>query len=295
MSLNPSSSNSTNPSPCDPPTQSLALRSQITGGDFHQQIQHAPFPPDEPGINPMELRHLGENLKIIPVPSVVDDLETTAKKMEALAKVVGDGNSLALWTGLKLASAHPRDPESIAKSQMTPPEIELYEAWQRAKSRRAENKLNSEVSQKAPETEEMGCPAPFDWQKNVHPVPQGAQSLKKFTQRAQAMDIIWEHQGAMPEHASWLTFKCPEALPLVKAVCRVQNAEEHYRNNQDPHTRGLTDMEAAEVETVRKIVSIAERNKTRELEKIRKLTRSINEAAAVLKARVQWLEDKMKS
>jgi transposase len=59
--------------------------------------------------------------------------------------------------------------------------------------------------------------------------------------------------------------------------------------------RGLTDMEAAEVETVRKIVSLAERNRTRELEKIRKLTRSITESAAVVKARVKVLEDKMNS
>jgi uncharacterized protein YlxW (UPF0749 family) len=59
--------------------------------------------------------------------------------------------------------------------------------------------------------------------------------------------------------------------------------------------RGLTDVEAAEVETVRKIVSLAERNRTRELEKIRKLTRSITESAAVIKARVKSLEDKMNS
>ncbi|RLL95643.1 hypothetical protein CFD26_105823 [Aspergillus turcosus] len=273
--------------------QSLPFRNQATGGYLDEQSNDATTQNPEPALDPTDLKHLGENLKILPVPSVNDDLETTAKKMRALAKVVSDGNSLALFTGLQMASEHSRDPESIAVSQMTPDERFMYEAWQEARKHRKRKNPDDQDSEETSNRGRMVPAVDIDWVKNVAPVPDGAQSLKKFTERAAAMDIVWDHQGATPENAAWLTFNLPAILPLVKAVCRVRTAEKHRQNNRDPSMRGLTDMEAAEVETVRKIVSLAERNRTRELEKIRKLTRSITESAAVIKARIKALEDKM--
>ncbi|KAF7176966.1 hypothetical protein CNMCM7691_004391 [Aspergillus felis] len=274
-------------------TQSLPLRNQATGGCSDEQSNNAITQDPEAAIDPTDLQHLGENLKILPVPSVNDDLETTAKKMRALAKVVSDGNSLALFTGLQMASQHLEDPKSLAVSQMTIDERVQYEAWQRARKNRTRKNPGDQDSEEASNRGGEVPAVDFDWVKNVAPVPDGAQSLKKFTERAAAMDIIWDHQGATPENAAWLTFNLPAILPLVKAVCRVRTAERHRQNNRDPSMRRLTDMEVAEVETVRKIVSLAERNRTRELEKIRKLTRSITESAAVIKARVKSLEDKM--
>jgi hypothetical protein len=272
-------------------TQSLPLRNQATGGCSDEQSSND-ITQNPEGTN---LQHLGENLKILPVPSVNDDLETTAKKMKALAKVVSDGNSLALFTGLQVASQHLTDPKSIAVSQMTIDERVQYEAWQRARKNRTRKNPSDQESEETPNCGGKVPAVDFDWVENVAPVPDGAQSLKKFSERAAAMDIIWDHHGATPENAAWLTFNLPAILPLVKAVCRVRTAERHHQNNRDPSMRGLTDVEAAEVETVRKIVSLAERNRTRELEKIRKLTRSITESAAVIKARVKSLEDKMNS
>jgi hypothetical protein len=271
---------------------SLPFRNQATEGGFDEQSNNATTQNPEPALDPTDLRHLGENLKLLPVPSVNDDLETTAKKMRALAQVVSDGNSLALFTGLQMASQHSRDPESIAVSQMTPDERWMYEAWQKSRKRRKRKNPDDQDSEEAPTRGRVPA-VDFDWVKNVAPVPDGAQSLKKFTERAAAMDIVWDHQGATPENAAWLTFNLPAALPLVKAVSRVRNAEKHRQNSRDSSMRGLTDMEAAEVETVRKIVSLAERNRTRELEKIRKLTRSITESAAGIKARIKYLEEKM--
>ncbi|KAF7159084.1 hypothetical protein CNMCM5623_004317 [Aspergillus felis] len=256
-------------------TQSLPLRNQATGGCSDEQSNNAITQDPEAAIDPTDLQHLGENLKILPVPSVNDDLETTAKKMRALAKV------------------HLEDPKSLAVSQMTIDERVQYEAWQRARKNRTRKNPGDQDSEEASNRGGEVPAVDFDWVKNVAPVPDGAQSLKKFTERAAAMDIIWDHQGATPENAAWLTFNLPAILPLVKAVCRVRTAERHRQNNRDPSMRRLTDMEVAEVETVRKIVSLAERNRTRELEKIRKLTRSITESAAVIKARVKSLEDKM--
>lgn len=201
-----------------------------------------------------------------PVPDTTDDLEATAQKLEALAKVVTDGNSLALFTGLQLSSPRPRDAEGIAKSQMTPSERDAYENWK---------------------TNRVPVP-PFDWERNKSALPGGrAQTVKKFTRRAEAMDLVWVHSGATAEHASWLTFNMVGTLPLVKAVTRVLATKKQFRD--DPLSE-LSPMEAAEVETARTIVYIAERNRERELRRIRQLTRSISRSTGVLNARLATLE-----
>lgn len=200
-----------------------------------------------------------------PVPSTTDDLETTAQKLEALANVVREGNSLALYTGLKLSSPKPRDAEGIAVSQMTPSELETYTDW-KAKT--------------APVP-------PFDWEHNKTAIPTGAQSEKKFTRRAEAMDVVWGYKGATAEHASWLTFNMPGMLPLVKAVSRVLTAQLHYQN--DPLVN-LGPMEVAEIETAKSIVRIASANRERELQRIRKATRSMTRSIEVLNSRMDSLE-----
>ncbi|RAL14282.1 uncharacterized protein BO97DRAFT_404262 [Aspergillus homomorphus CBS 101889] len=227
-------------------------------------------------MDPTQMLQLSENLKFLPVPTATDDLEATMKKMEDLAQIVAQGNSLALFTGLALASQTTRDTESLAKEQLSPEETALYEAWQ---ARKADPNL-------------AGSPLPsFDWNANVAPIPEGAQSLKNFTKRAAAMDVIFEHQGATPENASWLTTHMPEVLPLVKAVTKIANVKQSLAAQNQAQYRGLTDMEAAEVETVRKIVAIAETNTNRELERMRRLARSIREAASIIKSRAEALQN----
>ncbi|ODM16468.1 hypothetical protein SI65_07975 [Aspergillus cristatus] len=240
----------------------------------------------------MSLQNLRQDFTIHPIPEIDDDLETTATKLKDLASVVQKGNSLALWTGLKVATPQPRsDAETNARMQMTPSERQAYDAWKEGKYQIPE----------------------FEWTGNVAVVPNGAQSLKKFEKRAVAMDIIWgwrplsqpereedkEKEGssgvstrATPENASWLTFNMPATLPLIQAVVRVLNAEKQAQQN--PHA-GLSEMEVVEMETARKIVAAAERNRSRELERIRLLTRSISQNTEVMKARIQSLEKRLQS
>ncbi|KAE8354804.1 hypothetical protein BDV28DRAFT_130175 [Aspergillus coremiiformis] len=237
-------------------------------------------------MDPLALKDLGETLQILPVPADTDDLETTSRKMQDLAKIVEEGNSLALWTGLKLASKNNfRDPEILAKAQMTTSELELYERWERLQNIRndvddSHNHTDNSKPLIIPE---------FNWNENTAPVPTGALSVRKFTQRAAAMDIVWGHQGATPEHASWLTFNMPSMLPLIKAINKISNIQKHIQDT-DPLAGRLTDMEVAEIETVRRVVAVAEGNRIRELERIRKLAKSIYESVAVLKSRAQELE-----
>ncbi|PLN83317.1 hypothetical protein BDW42DRAFT_67560 [Aspergillus taichungensis] len=234
------------------------------------------------GLDPIDLLALSQDLRgFISVPDDGEDLETTAQKMEGLAKVVRDGNSLALYTGLKMAPPQPQSPEELAVATMTPQEQMMYNAW------KANRK--SDQSSRDPSTPQV--PQAFDWDANVAPVPTGAHSRKKFAQRAAAMDLVWGHKGATPEHAAWLTFHMPGGLPLVKAVAKIANITKHMEEH-DPQSRRLGDKEAVELETIRQIITVAERNRSRELERIRTMTRNIAESVTILKSRVHSLETK---
>ncbi|PKY05944.1 hypothetical protein P168DRAFT_317449 [Aspergillus campestris IBT 28561] len=232
------------------------------------------------GLDPIDLLALSQDLRIIPIPEDGDDLETTAQKMEDLAKVVRGGNSLALYTGLKLAPPQPQNPEEIVVAEMSLQERTMYNAWKRSRE--------SDQSSRDPST--VYVPRPFDWDANVAPAPTGAHSRKKFAERAAAMDLIWGHEGATPEHASWLTFHRTGLLPLVNAIAKVTRRTKHMKDHGPKSQGGLSDMEAAELETIRQTITVAERNRSRELERIRTMTRTIAESVTILKSRVHDLE-----
>ncbi|KAL3460764.1 hypothetical protein BJX64DRAFT_174569 [Aspergillus heterothallicus] len=267
-------------------------------------------------IDPVNLMSLSQTFHILPTPEDGDDLQQTADKLHQLAEVVKQGNSLALWTGMKLAPQSLQDAESIVKAQMTVYEREVYEAWKEwSVTSRGEGEPSTTAAAAAPSSATTdagdaslsdrvsGSPRPrgfqlpdFDWQANVTPIPQGAQSLKKFTQRAVAMDIVFGHQGATPENAAWLTFNMVPFLPIIKAVTKISNMERHFQENRikskNASAQGLSDVEAAEIETARRIVAAAERNVNRELERLRRMTRELNRSIAVLRARMRQLEKK---
>ncbi|PLB35642.1 uncharacterized protein BDW47DRAFT_109906 [Aspergillus candidus] len=231
------------------------------------------------GLDSIDLLALSQDLRIIPIPEDGDDLETTAQKMEDLAKVAQGGNSLALSTGLKLAPPQPQNPEEIVMAEMTPQERTMYNAWKR--SREPDRSSRDLLDPQLPRT--------FDWDANVAPAPTGARSHKKFAERAAAMDLVWGHEGATPEHAAWLTFHRPNLLPLVNVIAKVIRRTKHMKDH-GPQSRGLSDMEAAELETIRQIVTVAERNRCRELERIRTMTRTIAESVTVIKSHKQYLK-----
>ncbi|KAJ0427032.1 hypothetical protein BJY00DRAFT_307016 [Aspergillus carlsbadensis] len=248
------------------------------------EISSTSLVPRSPGslqMDPVSLMSLSQIFHILPIPEDSDDLETTVEKVSRLAHVVDQGNSLALWTGMKLASETLQDAESIAKAQMPNEERRIYEAWKEWATTRNDDDSTSTPTTTAvagnASTTNEGTSAShkwfrlpdFNWEQNVAPVPEGAQSSKRFTQRAAAMDIVFGHQGTTPENAAWLTFNMASLLPLVKAVTKISNMERHYRENRSKNTslQGLKEMEIAEMETARRVVAAAERNLNREAER----------------------------
>ncbi|PYH78099.1 hypothetical protein BO82DRAFT_357691 [Aspergillus uvarum CBS 121591] len=226
-------------------------------------------------MDPAQLSRLGRDLRFQPVPAATDDLKETLKKLQDLAEVATQGNSLALFTGLELVAPPTRDLEKLAKEQMSPREVLLYETW---KARKPD-----------PNVEGSLLPS-FEWDANVAPVRQGAHSLKKLTKRAAAMGVVFDHQGATPENAAWLTFHIPKTSPRVKAVSRILYCKQSLEQQSRAHSRGLAGMEAAELETIRKIVAVAEVNTNRELVRMRRLARLIKESASILKSRAEALQ-----
>jgi hypothetical protein len=270
-----------------------------------------PRSPQSLQIDPVSLMSLSQTFHLLPTPEDGDNLETTVEKVSRLAHVVDQGNSLALWTGMKLASETLQDAESIAKAQMPNEERHIYEAWKEWATTRNDCDSTSTTTATTTTTTAVAGNAStineststsqkwfrlpdFNWEQNVAPVPEGAQSLKRFTQRAAAMDIVFRHQGATPENAAWLTFNMAPLLPLVKAVTKISNMERHYRENGGRNTslQGLSKMEMAEMETARRVVAAAERNLNREAERLKRMTRELSKSNEVIRARMRDLEAK---
>ena len=193
----------------------------------------------------------------LPMPEATDNLETTVRKMEALAAVVSSGRSLAVATGFQKAAHAERDPEKLARMSMTPKEVAQFEAWKAG----------------------VTMP-PFDWVSNVKPVQGGAQSQIRMGHRAKAMDRIWAHEGATAQNASWLASNMAYAIPLVVAVTKVQVAERELRGGQSE----LADLELAEVQTIHKAVAVAMDNMNNIYQQLNNLSRSINQSKEVLQA-----------
>ncbi|KAL3452910.1 hypothetical protein BJX65DRAFT_157348 [Aspergillus insuetus] len=254
---------------------------------------------DQLQMDPVSLMSLSQTFHILPIPEDGDDLETTVGKVSCLAQVVDQGDSLALWTGMKLAPKELQDAESIATLQMTIEERHIYEAWKEwATARKSKYPAtttpttvagnSSTISQGASTSQGWFRLPDFNWDWNVCSVPEGAQSLKKFTQRAAAMDIVFGHQGATPENTVWLTYNMALLLPLVKAVTKISNMERHFQENRSKNAslQGLSEMEIAEMETARRVVAAAERNLNRESERLRRMTRELSKSNDVIRARM---------
>ncbi|QNC69630.1 hypothetical protein [Corynespora cassiicola bipartite mycovirus 1] len=208
----------------------------------------------------------GDHSNFLPMPEPTDDLDTSARKLRELARVVTSGKSLAVATGYQHAAHETRDPEALARMSMTPSELEQFDAWKKG----------------------LAMP-PFDWSANRKAVPTGAQSQLRFERRAKAMDIIWGHEGATAENASWLTSNMSYAIPLVVAVARMHAAERELRGGQEE----LTEYELAEVQTTHKVVAIAMDNMNQVYRRLNEIARDINHSKEIIQAREHHIKAKI--
>ncbi|KAJ5623993.1 hypothetical protein N7510_000302 [Penicillium lagena] len=227
--------------------------------------------PQGSAINiPDQLASLGfkEFPFLVPLPQPNDDLETTVIKMHNIAEVLASGGHITPQSkDITSSVSRKHDAESFAKERMSTMERALYEQWQNT---------------------QLQIPD-FDWTRNVMRLPsEDAQSLKTFAQRAEAMDILWCRKGASPENALWLSSNMDFILPLIKAITKVLNAQQHLEAH-DPLV-GLSSDEVAELEVLRLIRAMADAKMAQERERVRKLGESLALSLSVVRGRLESLQ-----
>ena len=194
------------------------------------------------------------------LPELDDSMDDVAKKLKALADVVTEGLSVAVFTGFQKAAHPTMDAEAFAVMGMTPAEKLQYYAWK------------------------AGAMMPsINWNTSVLPVPQGSGSVKRLRLRAEAMMIIWGQEGLGPEHASWIVTNMTYLIPLIVAVAKVEGAKRDLLGGQ-------SEMDMAEVQTIHKAVAIASDRVNEEYLALRLLSKSINASSKILQAREHALK-----
>ncbi|AGK89732.1 hypothetical protein [Cryphonectria parasitica bipartite mycovirus 1] len=203
---------------------------------------------------------------VLPVPDETDNLQTTARKLAALAAIVERGKSLAVHTGYAGAAHATRDPVDLAKTSMTPAEVKQYETWARGI--------------RMPE---------FNFVTNREPLRGQEGARKRYERRARAMNKIWKTNVAVAENAMFVSIHLTYMVPLVAAVSKIEAAEMELVGGSND----LTEMELAEVQTAHKITSIASANMNSMMEQIRRLTSSINSSKEIIQAREHAIKRKI--
>jgi hypothetical protein len=206
----------------------------------------------------------GEFPFLIPLPTVNDGLEATARKMQAIANIISAGGRLELtfWPQSIISKYNA---EARAKEGMNEVELAAFNKWQ---------------------YEDFAAPE-FDWT-STNPTP--AETLQSLEARAAAMDVIWGHKEptATSGNAAWLSSKMQHMLPLVKAIEKVTRARKHIIDNYP--FKGLDADQITEIETLRFINLAANLSAKRDRTWLGNVNQSISQSQAVLKERVAILE-----
>jgi hypothetical protein len=135
-----------------------------------------------------------------------DSLRNFEKKLLDLVEIVKGGKSLAVWTGCKLTVHRTRNSLTLAKRRFTQEERVDFEYWRWGQG-----------AHQLPE---------IDFSKDFEPIPPGPDAARYFLALASAVADIWGFEDAQPEHARWLMKYGGDAIHLIRAVMKVQQAKE---------------------------------------------------------------------
>ena len=137
--------------------------------------------------------------KALPIPGPNDNLDEALLKMEAIARVVAEGKSAAVYTGDLSATHKGWDAEILSIEAMDHAEKTQYSRWKKG----------------------ISLP-PVDWKNAVITIPSDEASISRYQQLAAAVALIWGVQTVSPQNASWIYNNLPYCKPLILAVTRLQ-------------------------------------------------------------------------
>jgi hypothetical protein len=171
-----------------------------------------------------------QHRSVLSVPQVGDSENEVLSKLMAILDAVHSGRSIAEATAYSVAPIRCSDAEKIARSQMPPQE---YKAW---------TTFNDGLW-RLPE---------LDWENNRLPPPTSTKPLKIARRRAEALNRLYQTDGAHAEHVVWITNNKIEVLPLIKAMARVIGAERNLVGGGN----GWSAIQLADLQTINRILSI---------------------------------------
>ncbi|KAL4943423.1 hypothetical protein BDV06DRAFT_189977 [Aspergillus oleicola] len=197
------------------------------------------------------------------VPTEYDDLKGTLFKVQHLCEAIEQGRSIGRFSALKFAANPIADAERSVCVKLDPHVRRMYFAW---KYTVYNPRHGLEQGPNAEEYRGDVFKLPnMNWRDNVAPVPTGLEARAKFISLAEAVDVVFGYRGATLEHAMWIKKHKPRIMLLVVIVRKILFLERHRRLDQAPKMPGLKREEAADVQTIRRVVAQANANLSREL------------------------------
>ncbi|KAL4764651.1 uncharacterized protein BDW70DRAFT_170768 [Aspergillus foveolatus] len=136
-------------------------------------------------------------------------------------------------TGLRLAGEQRVSTKSwrLATERLLPTEWKLYRAWKR-QIYNPTHGINSAVSPSPSGDNQIKIDLPpFNWDEYVIPVKRTPRSIRRHKNRAAAMNVVFQHNEAVPENASWLWKHMPHLKPLIRVMIKVMELEKQIRRD----------------------------------------------------------------
>ncbi|KAL6234944.1 hypothetical protein BDW75DRAFT_210950 [Aspergillus navahoensis] len=119
----------------------------------------------------------------------------------------------------------------LACEKLLPAEWKLYRAWKKQIYNPTHGIKNTDIP--APDGDngiKIDLP-PFNWDDYVAPVKRTPRSIRQHNNRAAAMNVVFQHNEAIPENASWLWKHMPQLKPLIRVIIKVMELEKQIRRD----------------------------------------------------------------
>ncbi|KAL4949615.1 hypothetical protein BDW69DRAFT_173964 [Aspergillus filifer] len=197
------------------------------------------------------------------VPTELDDIKETLFKLRHLCDVIELGRSIGRFSSLRFAARPGLNAERSVLAQTDQFARKIYLRWKYTVYN-PRNGFGVGPNGEGYKGDVFNLPR-MNWRDNVAPVPTGPNIRAKFAHLAEAVDVVFGYRGATLENAMWLKTHNTGTFVLAGIVRKILFLERHRRLNQAPVMPGLDRDEAADVQTIRRVVAQANANMSREL------------------------------
>ncbi|KAL4737722.1 hypothetical protein BDV11DRAFT_191166 [Aspergillus similis] len=168
-------------------------------------------------------------------PNPTGEAPSTRQLLDDVAprKVLLSDTRFWQQTGLRLFGEQRVSTKSwrLASERLLPTEWKLYRAWKR-QIYNTTHGIDSDVPPSPGGNNQIKIDLPpFNWDEYVAPVKRTPRSIRRHNNRAAAMNVVFQHNEAVPENASWLWKHMPHLKPLIRVMIKVMELEKQIRRD----------------------------------------------------------------